>query len=118
VPAYGDKPEILKQPQIGKTAIVFSAYWYGGGYDGFGGPEAAGGLVRSYTYIDRQMHICYVGNWDGGRCDDQRLIPQKFCGSPASGAQSRKSWLAMKPSFLASSRMLRNGPRSSDSEPA
>ena len=29
------------------------------------------------------MYICYVGNWDGGRCDDQRIIPQKFCGSPA-----------------------------------
>lgn len=79
---HGARPDILKQAQIGKTAIVFS-YWYGGAYDGFGGPEAAGGLVRSYTYIDRQLYICYVGNWDGGRCDDQRMIPQKFCGSPA-----------------------------------
>lgn len=81
-PSHGAKPEVLKQPQIGKTAIVFS-YWYNGAYDGFGGPEAKGGLVRSYTYFDRQMYICYVGNWDGGRCDDLRLIPQKFCGSPA-----------------------------------
>lgn len=80
--SHGAKPEVLKQPQIGKTAIVFS-YWYGGAHAGLGGPEAAGGLVRSYTYIDQQMYICYVGNWDGGRCDDQRLIPQKFCGSPA-----------------------------------
>lgn len=80
--SHGAKPEFLKQAEIGKTAIVFS-YWYGGAYDGFGGPEAAGGLVRSYTYINRQLYICYVGNWDGGRCDDLRLIPQKFCGSPA-----------------------------------
>ena len=28
-----------------------------------------GGLVRSYTYIDRQLYICYVGNLDGGRCE-------------------------------------------------
>jgi hypothetical protein len=68
---HGARPEFLKQAEIGKTAIVFS-YWYGGAYDGFGGPEAAGGLVRSYTYIDRQLYICYVGNWDGGRCDDLR----------------------------------------------
>ncbi len=81
-PSHGAKPDLLKQAEVGKTAIVFS-YWYGGAHDGLGGPEAAGGLVRSYTYIDRQLYICYVGNWDGGRCDDLRLIPQKFCGSPA-----------------------------------
>ena len=80
--SHGAKPEVFKQVQVGKTAIVFS-YWYGGAHAGLGGPEAAGGLVRSYTYIDRRMYICYVGNWDGGRCDDLRLIPQKFCGSPA-----------------------------------
>lgn len=80
--SHGVKPAVLKQAQVGKTAIVFS-YWYGGAHAGLGGPESAGGLVRSYTYIDRQLYICYVGNWDGGRCDDLRLIPQKFCGSPA-----------------------------------
>jgi hypothetical protein len=79
--SHGARPEFLKDAEIGKTAIVFS-YWYGGAYDRYGGPEAAGGLVRSYTYINRQLYICYVGNWDGGRCDDLRLIPQKFCGSP------------------------------------
>lgn len=79
---HGAKPEFFKQAEVGKTAIIFS-YWYGGAHAGLGGPESAGGLVRSYTYIDRQLYICYVGNWDGGRCDDLRLIPQKFCGSPA-----------------------------------
>lgn len=79
---HGVKPEFFKQAEVGKTAIIFS-YWYGGAHAGLGGPESAGGLVRSYTYIDRQLYICYVGNWDGGRCDDLRLIPQKFCGSPA-----------------------------------
>jgi hypothetical protein len=78
---HGVNPDILQKAHIGKSALIFS-YWYGGQYDGFGGPEAAGGLVRSYTYIDRQLYICYVGNYDGGRCDDPRQIPQKFCGSP------------------------------------
>ncbi|MBL8800226.1 MAG: VCBS repeat-containing protein [Planctomycetia bacterium] len=78
---HGANPDILQKAHVGKSALIFS-YWYGGQYDGFGGPEAAGGLVRSYTYIDRQLYICYVGNWDGGRCDDPRQIPQKFCGSP------------------------------------
>src|SRR5262249_57794274 len=34
------------------------------------------------TYLDRQMYICYVGNFDGGRCDDPRSLMQKYCGSP------------------------------------
>jgi hypothetical protein len=81
-PTHGNNPDILQQAEVGKSAIVFS-YWYGGAYDGFGGPEAAGGLVRSYTYIDKRLYICYVGNWDGGRCDDQRTVAQRFCCSPA-----------------------------------
>jgi hypothetical protein len=81
-PTHGARPDILQRAQIGKTAVIFS-YNYGPAYDSYGGaPEAKGGLVRSYTYIDRQMYICYVGNLDGGRCDDPRTIPQKFCGSP------------------------------------
>ncbi|MBM4072441.1 MAG: hypothetical protein FJ271_26455 [Planctomycetes bacterium] len=116
--SHGAQPAVLKEPQVGKTAIVFS-YWYGGAHDGLGGPEAKGGLVRSYTYIDRQMYICYVGNWDGGRCDDQRLMPQQFCGSPARlGAAVTETLAGNVPSFLASSRMLKHGPRSRDSEPA
>lgn len=81
-PTHGTKPDLLQRAQVGKTAILFS-YNYGPGYDRYGGAEeAAGGLVRSYTYVDRQLYICYVGNLDGGRCDDPRLLPQKFCGSP------------------------------------
>lgn len=51
--SHGVKPHVFKQPEIGKTAIIFS-YWYGGAYDGYGGPEAAGGLVRSYTCLSTQ----------------------------------------------------------------
>lgn len=81
-PTHGAQPDLLKPGQIGKTAVIFS-YNYGPAYDMYGGaPEAKGGLVRSYTYIDRQLYICYVGNMDGGRCDDPRTIVQKYCGSP------------------------------------
>lgn len=80
-PTHGARPSHLQPDNIGKTALIFS-YWYNGQHDGLGGPEAKGGLVRSYTYFDRKLYICYVGNWDGGRCDDPRTIVQKFCGSP------------------------------------
>jgi hypothetical protein len=99
-PTHGANSDLLQQAEVGKSAIVFS-YWYGGAYDGYGGPEAAGGLVRSYTYIDRHLYICYVGNWDGGRCDDQRSIAQKLCCSPGQLRAAVREILAGKEAVVA-----------------